>query len=465
MRTLRLALLLAGAALSGCEMAPAYHPPVVATPPAFKEDTGWSLAKPQDDQPRGPWWQVYHDADLDRIEDQVTTANQDLKAAAARYDQARALARSAKAALSPTVDLGAGASGGSLSRAVSNPEPHRNTNLESLSLDVSYEPDVWGRIRDSARAAGSRAQASAGDLASAALSLHAEAATDYFSLRGDDAQIAILDDTTANYARALELTRARFAAGYAASQDVAAAEAALDLARTRAADVRLDRARLEHAIAIITGQPPAAFSLSARVLVAEPPAVARALPGDLLQRRPDIAAAERRVAAANHDIGAVRAAFYPDFNLGGLIGAETQASAPLFGANAATWALGASGVLNLFDGGRRRAARAQATGEFDEAAAQYRQSVLAAYGEVEDNLAAQTRLAQESATQTAAVAASTRARQQATARYTAGYANYYEVVTAQGIELSARLDLALITARRMNASVLLIKALGGGWNP
>jgi multidrug efflux system outer membrane protein len=462
-RPLGAALALALAALAGCELAPPYRAPLTATPPAFKENADWSTAKPADDAPRGAWWSVFGAPELDALEARVTASNQDLKAATARFDEARALSRQAQAAFYPTVDaVGTGATH-RLSQDVANPLPHTRYDDYGVQLDLNYELDVWGRVRDLARASRQRAEASAADLATVELSLHAELAVDYFSLRGLDAQQAILDRTVAAYAKALELTQARFNGGYAAEPDVSSATALLELAKTQAADTRLGRAKVEHAIAILTGEPASTFSLPAQPLDATPPPVAATLPGALLQRRPDIAAAERRVAAANAEIGAARAAYYPDFTIGALLGTESAPASRLFSNPATTWALGPSGALNLFDGGRRRAQTAQARAAYDEAAATYRQTVLGAYGEVEDNLAALRLLADEDRTQAAAVQAAARATSQAERRYNSGYSAYYEVVTAQNIELSARLQQAQIQIRRMNADVSLIKALGGGW--
>lgn len=450
-------------ALSACEMAPHYVAPETTPSPAFREAEGWGLAKPADDQPRGVWWRAFGDADLDGIEQQVLSGDQDIKAAMARFDQARALAGIARADLFPTLGLRAGETSGQLSHAVTNPLPNRRYDDDTVGVEASYELDLWGRVRDTARAARSQAQASAGDLATITLSLQAEAAADYFALRGFDAQAAVLDATVTAYDQALALTRARFKAGYAAQPDIAAAQAALELAKTRATDARLNRARLEHALAILTGQPPAVFSLPVRLIETQPPAIAEVLPGSLLERRPDVAAAERRVAAANAEIGAARAAFFPQISLNAFGGSEARTPSALFTAPASVWAAGAAGVLNLFDGGRRRASDARAHALLAEATARYRQAVLTAYGEVEDNLAATRLLAAEQATQAAAVEAASLSRLHAQRRYAAGYANYYEVITAQNIELSARLDLARIAFLRMNAGVLLIKALGGGW--
>jgi multidrug efflux system outer membrane protein len=449
--------------LSACELAPTYKTPTIAAPSTFKESAGWMPARPADSAPRGEWWRIFNDDDLNRIEEQVTDMNQNLKEAVARFDEARALAKGARADFYPTVDAAGGAASGEQSREATNSLPHRHYDDNTVGLQASYELDVWGRVRDTARAARDRAQASAGDLAAASLSLHAEAAVDYLTLRGEDNELVVLDDTIATYEKALNLTQARFKAGYAAEPDVAAAEASLETTRTQVAEVRLNRAKLEHAIAILTGQAPAAFSIASHAYQTDVPAVADALPGELLQRRPDVAAAERRVEAANYDIGVARAAFFPTFSLSALIGQQASTQASLVSAAATTWALGASSLLNIFDGGRRRSESSRAHAAFDEAAANYRQTVLNAYGEVEDNLVTIRLLGDENRTQTAAVNAATRAVEQAERRYTAGYANYYDVITSQNIELSAKLTEVQIRYRQTNAEVLLIKALGGGW--
>jgi multidrug efflux system outer membrane protein len=460
-----LGLLLGATALplAACELAPTYQAPSVATPPAFKEAAGWTLAAPADAQTRADWWVMFKSPELDGLEARLTAANQDLQIARARFDEARALARQAQSQLFPTLSAGAGISEHKTSRDVGNPAPRSRYSDDLLQLDLNYELDVWGRLRDEARAGQDRAQASAADLATVNLSLQAELATDYFSLRGADLQQAILNQTVASYAKALDLTQARFNGGYSSGQDVSAAKALLELAKTQASDLQLNRARLEHAIAILIGEPPATFSLPVQPLIATAPVVTAVLPGTLLQRRPDIAAAERRVAAANAEIGVAKAAYYPDFSISAVLGTEATGAGRLFGDPATVWALGPTGVMTLFDAGRRRAVTDQARALDAEAAASYRQSVLTAYGEVEDNLAASQLLAQEADSQAAAVAAASDARAQAERRYNGGYAAYYEVVTAQNIELSARLQQAQIEIRRVNTGVLLVKALGGGW--
>jgi outer membrane protein, multidrug efflux system len=450
--------------LAACDLAPSYTPPIVATPPAFKETNDWKVAMPQDGMPKGAWWKVFDDAALDGLEDQIGTANQDLKAAVARYDQARAEAKNAQADFYPTIDAGGSASRVGLSREVGNPLPNRSYKSYSLALDFDYEIDVWGRVRNQAKAGADRAQASAGDLATIDLSLHAELASDYFILRGYDAEQDVLDRTVQNYRKALDLTQARFRIGYAARRDVSAAEAQYQSASTQATDVRLKRTNLEHAIAILIGQPPANFALPARTLDATPPDIAPVLPAALLERRPDIAAAERRVAAANADIGVAKAAYFPKFDLNGVFGVQSALSGELFSASAEAWALGSSAVVNVFDGGRRNALNDHARASYDEAAAHYRQTVLDAFREVEDNLASLKLLASEHVSQQAAVAAAADATGQATNLYSGGLENFYDVILAQNIELGARLGAIDIQTRRMTADVALIKALGGGWD-
>ena len=341
--------------------------------------------------------------------------------------------------------------------------PQSTANNFALGLDLDYEIDVWGRVRNQAKAGADRAEASAADLAAIALSLHAEMATDYFILCGYDAEQDVLDRTVDDYRKALELTQAGYKIGYTARPDVSAAEAQYEAARTQAAEILLKRSNLEHGIAVLTGVAPADFSLPVRQLEVTPPAVDPILPASLLERRPDIAAAERGVAAANADIGVARAAYYPTFNLGALFGLELATTAHLFTTPAEAWALGPAGLLNVFDGGKRDALNDRARAAYDAAVARYRQTVLGAFGEVEDGLASLRQLAREGETQRAAVTAAADATHQASNLYVGGLAAFYDVIVAQNIELAARLSEVDIRTRRMTASVLLIKALGGGW--
>jgi NodT family efflux transporter outer membrane factor (OMF) lipoprotein len=455
-------ILMAGT-VAGCNLAPDYHRPQIATPAAFKESGDWKVAAPDEGAPRGPWWSIYKNPELDGLEDRVTQANQSLKAAVAQFQEAQAVAREARSSYFPTVNLNGAATRNKLSGTIANVRPQSLYNDYQANLNLSYEIDVWGRVRNLVEAGKDRAQASAGDLAAMDLSLHAELAIDYFMLRGDDAAQDIFDQTVRDYEKALELTTNRFNGGFAAQADVAEAQTQLLVAKTQDTNNHLLRVQLEHAIAILVGEPPANFSLEPKALSAAPPAIDAGFPGTLLERRPDIAAAERRVAAANADIGVQRAAYYPSFNLSAMFGVESAFPGQMLMAPAETWALGPSGVLSLFDGGLRDAMNDEARAAYSEMAADYRQTVLNAYGEVEDNLAALGMLEKEYATQKDAVAAAAIATTQAERRYAGGLNSYFEVVTAQNAELSARLALEDIQIRRMSASVSLIKALGGGW--
>ncbi|RUL77482.1 efflux transporter outer membrane subunit [Dyella choica] len=459
-----LLVMLAATLISACDLAPQYSRP--STPPvsAYKEAGQWITATPSDAIPRENWWTVFHDATLDTLEARVTQANQDLQGAIARFDEARADARQAQADFYPTIDANGSATRNHLSGNVANPLPHRTFQQYNLGLDFSYELDIWGRVRNEARAGKYRTEASAGDLATLDLSVHAELAVDYFLLRGYDSEQDILDRTVQNYQTNLDLTEARIKVGYARKSDVSAARAQWESARTQAAEIKLKRAKLEHAIAILTGVPPANLSLPGHLLDVEPPSIDAALPSQLLERRPDVASAERRVAAANADIGVARAAYFPTINLNTLIGLAAGGAGSVFSASSQAWSFGPSATLNVFDGGRRGAINAKARAQHDEAVATYRQTVLKAFGEVEDNLVSLNQLAQEAQTQQAAVTDSAETTRHATDLYKGGLQSYFDVVQAQNIELQARLADVDVRTRRMTSSVLLIKALGGGWS-
>jgi len=455
--------MLAVALISACDLAPRYSRPTTPTVTAYKEAGPWVTATPGDAIPRTAWWTVFHDATLDTLETRVAQANQDLQGAIARFDEARADAREAQADFYPTIDANGSATRNHLSGNLANPLSNRSFRQYSLGPDFTYELDVWGRVRNEARAGKFRAEASAGDLAMVDLSVHAELAADYFALRGYDSEQDILDKTVQNYRINLDLTSARLKVGYARKADVSAAQAQWESVRTQAAEIRLKRAKLEHAIAILTGAPPASLSLPVQRLDAEPPAINPVLPSELLERRPDVASAERRVAAANADIGVARAAYFPTINLNALFGLAAAQTGAVFSASSEAWSYGSSASVNLFDGGRRRAINAQARARRDEAVATYRQTVLNAFGDVEDNLAALRQLAEEAQTQQAAVSAAAETTMHATDLYKGGLQSYFDVVQAQNIELQARLADVDIRTRRMTSSVLLIKALGGGW--
>ncbi|WP_295994163.1 efflux transporter outer membrane subunit [Rugamonas sp.] len=463
-----LTVLLLSGGLAACSLAPEYKKPeTVAAPQSYKEIDGWKPAQPSEEQARGKWWQAYGDAELNAMEEHIGAGNQSLQAAVARLQQARAQTRQVSSDLAPTVTTNPSATRGRTStnspRYPNGAEP--TLNNFNIGLDVSYELDVFGRVRNAVSTAKAGQQASAADLATLDLSLHAELANDYFSLRSDDAQQLLLDHTVDDYEKSLKLTENLFNGGGTALIDVAQAQAQLETARTRAADIRLHRAQTEHAIAVLLGRNPSEFHLDAKPLAVTqaPPAIATGLPSALLERRPDVAGAERRVAAANAEIGVARAAYFPVFSLAGLFGYDSAQSSSWLKAPSRTWSFGPTAVLTLFDGGRRRALNEQAQAVYDEKVANYRGTVLTAYQEVEDNIAALVQLEKESNSQALAVKASGTALEQANYRYKGGLVTYLEVSTIENVALQAQLSAAAIQLRRMQASVLLVKALGGGW--
>jgi outer membrane protein, multidrug efflux system len=447
--------LLAGSVLAGCDLAPKYQPPTVTAPaPEFKEGGPWTPADPADAAPRGHWWAVIPDPKLDELETMLDQQAPSLQAALARYDQAVDLARKARAGLVPEFDAN-----GSVSHQHYPSTPEHDI---SLGGTVSYELDLWGHVRNQVAAARAEAQASAADAAAIKLSLEAELADDYLNLRGLDAQVDVLRQTTEAYKQALDLTQQRFDGG-------ASSEVDLDRAKTQFGDVQAQyeqtqasRALLEHAIAALVGEQPSRFSVAVQTTQAEAPHVPVSAPSELLQRRPDVAAAERRVKEANANIGVARAAMYPTVTLSGAGGFETIGEAAH--AAAGYWAAGpAFAVLPLFDGGRRHADVARARSAFDEAAATYRQTVLDAFRQVEDELTLANRLAVAEARQQEAVDAAVQTDKLATQRYTEGAADYLDVVTAQTAELQARQSDVQIRTQRLVASIDLVRSLGGGW--
>ena len=468
MRAAACLALAAGCALGGCSLAPHYQRPATPVPPeSYKELGDWKVATPADATPRGAWWTMFGDEDLNQLESRASNANQSLKAALARLDEAHAATRIARAGYFPTIDAQASATRQRAS--VNSPgyaqgsNPNYNTFV--VGGDLSYEIDLFGRIRNTVAGARATEQATAGDAATLDLAVHAELATDYFSLRGLDAQQQLLDRTVADYAKALDLTRNLYQGGAAALSDVQLAQAQLETARTQAEDTRLRRAQTEHAIAVLVGAVASGFHLEARPLasvVAIPP-VDPGLPSQLLERRPDVAAAERRVAAANAAIGVARAAYFPVFSLAGTAGQASTQSSNWLSAPSRYWSIGPQGVLTVFDAGLHAAQSAAAHASYDEQVANYRGTVLAAYQDVEDNLAALRQLALEDVSQAAAVTATQGALEQALYRYKGGVVTYLEVVTTENAALAARLAAVDIETRRISATVLLVRALGGDW--
>jgi NodT family efflux transporter outer membrane factor (OMF) lipoprotein len=459
---------LAGAALAACSLAPRYQRPTMQAPPAaYKEAGEWKVAVPADAVARGRWWSMFGDADLDALEEQVTLTNQSLKAALARLEEARAQTRLARASWFPSITAQANATRGETSVYSSTyvPGKPRTGNDFVLGGDLSYELDLFGRIRNTVAGARASEQASAGDAAALDLSLHAELANDYFTLRGLDIEQRFLDHTVEDYARALQLTENLYRGGASPISDVQQAQAQLETARTQAEDTRLRRAQSEHAIAVLVGQEASSFTLAPRADEAfwSVPAVDPGLPSQLLERRPDVAAAERRVAAANAGIGVARAAYFPVFSLSGGAGWQGLQTSNLLSAPAQYWSIGPQALLTVFDAGAHAAQSAAAHASYDEQVANYRGTVLTAFQDVEDNLAALRQLQKESISEAAAVAATQGALDQANLRYKGGIVTYLEVVSTENAALAARLAAVDIQTRRVNASVLLVRALGGDW--
>lgn len=450
---------------TGCTVGPNYHRPSAPAAPEFKEAAGWQPAQPQDQQVRGNWWEDYRDQTLNGLEKKVEVSNQTLKIAVSQYTQARAEVKYQRANYFPflTTEPGVMRSRGSQNRTFYFQGKNQYNDF-LLPLDVSWEPDFWGRIRRTVEAARATAQASAADAQNVRLSLQAELALDYFEMRGLDAQKEILDETVVAFQRTLKLTQERYNIGLNSALDVAEAQTELQTADAQDQDVGVARAQFEHAIAVLIGEAPAELSIAPRVVDSTPLVVPTGLPSQLLERRPDVAAAERQVDAANAQIGIARSAYYPAFSLTGVGGFESAAPGNWFTGPSSLWSVGVSAFLPLIDWGQRHALNTEAEANYDGTVANYRQTVLGAYQEVEDNLAALRILQGEAGTQQQAVASAQHQEQIALARYKSGLADYLIVITAQTVALNNQLTEVNIQTRRMSASVLLIKAMGGGWN-
>ncbi|MDE1150030.1 MAG: efflux transporter outer membrane subunit [Azospirillaceae bacterium] len=462
--------LLAGGALlalAACNLAPDYQPPSLTLPPAFKEAGGapWGPAQPADATTRGPWWTAFNDPVLNGLEDKIETANPSLAVALARYDEARADAASMSAGLLPRADLNASIT----NNRQSEDRPLRSRTQQdvygnnTIGGTASYEVDLWGKVRNQVTAGRAASQASAADLASVRLGLQAELATDYFALRGLDDRAQILADTVTAYEKQLSLTQTMFKGHIVAGMDVSRAETQLDSARSQVSQIASQRAQMEHAIAALVGLAPAEFSLTAASWNPSLPAVPTGLPSSLLQRRPDIAAAERDVLAANAGIGVARAAYYPDLTLQASGGVENTGF-NLFKLPMTFWSVGPGVTLPLFDGGRLDAGLAKAVAQHNEASAQYRGTVLTAFREVEDNLAAIRLLGQAAKEEDAGTGAAQRTLDMAMNLYRDGADSYLDVVTAQTALLEAQQSSLDLHTRQVQADVALIRALGGGWD-
>jgi len=470
MKAKRIVLPLATAVLlAGCTAGPDYVRPAVDVPAAYREDTKeglrWQTARPRDHLPRGNWWSAFGDPQLDLLLAQVDVSNQTLLAAEAQFRQSVALADVARAAWFPALTAGVSETR-SRPSGTTGPVTGASTTkrtIYSAPLNFSWEADLWGRIRRSIESGESTAQASAADLENARLSLQAQLAQDYFLLRSLDSQKRLIEGTVAAYAKSLELTTNRYKSGVVARIDVAQAEAQLKSAQAQLLDLGVQRAQLEHAIAVLVGRAPAGFAITATQSAIQPPAPPLTLPADLLERRPDIAAAERRVAAANAQIGVAEAAWFPAATLSASYGFQTATAAQWFTLPSRFWSIGPALALAVFDGGRRRAVSEQAMAAYEAGVANYRQSVLTGFQEVEDNLAALRILEEEARVQAEAAAAAQQSLEYSLNQYKAGITTYLQVVSAQATAFSAQRASADILARRMTASVQLVKALGGGW--
>jgi len=461
-------LLLAIAVLqfSGCTGGPNYKRPTAEVPPAYKEVGNWKQAQPNEQNLGGNWWEMFQDPQLNALELQVNVSNQNLKAAEAQYTQARALLRYNRAAYFPTIDGGGSATRNRISshRPASIVANGITYNDFQIPLELSYQVDVWGRVRRTVESYREQAQASAADLATVNLSMHAQLALDYFQARTLDAEERLLNSTVTQYEQALELIENRFAGGIASELEVQQARTQLETTRAQAIDVGVARAQYEHAVAILIGKPPADFSLAALPLTAPPPPIPPGLPSELLERRPDIAAAERRMASANAQIGVAKAAYYPTVSLGATGGFESGVITTLISGPSILWSAGGSAVAPIFDAGRRRANLDQAIAAYDQTVANYRETVLTGFQQVEDNIAASRILENEAQAQDKAVVAAQKYLELAVIRYRGGVTSYLEVTTAQSAALSNQLTALNILGRRMVDAVTLVQALGGGWD-
>ena len=459
-------LILAALLLTGCAVGPKYKTPAVPVPPAYKEAANWKTAQPNDQNLGGNWWEIFSDPQLNSLEQQINVSNQNLKAAVAQYQQSRAALRYVRADYYPTVTAGPSAT----RQMYSNNRPPQSTfdgetfNDFVLPVNFSYQVNAWGRVSKNVESYREQAQASAADLAVVNLSMHAALAIDYFAARSLDAEEKLLQDTVAQYQQAFQLNEDRFQGGLASEVEVEQARTILETTRAQMVDVGVARAQYEHAVAVLVGKPPAEFTLPPLPLTAPPPSIPIGFPSTLLERRPDIAAAERRVASANAQVGLAKTAYYPLVNIGASGGFESGSLTTLLQGPSGFWAVGSSAVVTLFDVGRRRAVNDQAKAGYDASVASYRQTVLTAFQQIEDNLAALRILEQEAGVQSTAVEAAERSLSLSNTRYEGGVTSYLEVITAQNAALTDEVTAVNVLGRREANAVLLIEALGGGWD-
>ena len=467
--------ILALALLTGCAVGPDYKRPAATTttlPDTYAGATnGWKLAAPQAQFPKGNWWEVFGDPELNSLETQASGGNLQLQAAVARFDEARAQMDVTRAGLFPSVDL----SGSATRQRVSPNTPSLSTgqpigqastyNEFTLPLDFTYELDLWGRVRRSVESARAQTQASADDLATIKLAIQAEVAVDYFTLRALDSERAVLRSSIIVFSKSLDLTKSQRTGGIATDLEVAQAETVLKTTQAQIPAVSLQRAQLEHALAVLTGQPATTFRIAEQSLAVTPPAIPPGMPSELLERRPDISAAERRMAAANASIGVAKAAFYPTIQLDGLVGLESVNAGAVFNASSRMWAVGPSVTLPIFEGGRLRAGLRLSQATYEEMVANYRDTVLNGFAEVEDSLSAQTLLASQYDAVYAALLAARRELEIANNRYRDGLITYLDVATAENTTLNLEFSTVQLRGQQLVAAITLVKSLGGGWSP
>jgi NodT family efflux transporter outer membrane factor (OMF) lipoprotein len=465
-----MAALVSALALTGCKpVGPNYQAPAITAPPAFSDDGhngNWAAAAPADAAPRADWWTIYHDDQLNQLEQRCATANQSIAAALHAYEQAHDLVRENQASLKPTVGIGGSATRNRISETKPLHVAGGATNYWDflIPVDISWEPDFWGGIRRQIESSAANAQASAADLANTRVSLQGSLAYTYFQLRGIDAQAQLLRATLDSYEQSLKLTQVRQKGGLATDSDVQQALTQLEQTRAQLIDLGVQRAQFEHAIAVLAGEPATGFHIAEKPLNGDPPSVPTGIPSQLLQRRPDIAAAERRVAAANALIGVAKSAYYPTITLGASGGTESDLASQIFKAPSAIWNAGPGINETIYDGGRRKAQVDYAFAQRDQATALYRENVLSAFRDVEDQLSNLRILEQEATVTARAVAAAKRSTQLSTMRYKGGLATYLEVLTNQTIELGNERTAATLVTERILASAQLQILLGGGWN-
>ncbi|MEN3292987.1 MAG: hypothetical protein V7642_2240 [Burkholderiales bacterium] len=456
-RVKQIVLVLSVAQLAGCAVGPEYVRPPVEAPAAFKEFKGWKIAQPRDLEIRGKWWNAFNDPLLNALEDQVNVSNQNLAQAEARFRQAKALVQEARAAYFPQVS-------GSVSTTRAGRGASNVTDIRALTFDAKWEADLWGRIRRTVEANQADAEASAADLDATRLSIQAQLAQAYFQLRAADTQQRLFETTVADYQRSLQLTQNQYAAGVAAKENVVLAETQLKTAQAQSIDLGVQRAQLEHAIALLIGKPASDFALPPALLASAIPAVPVGVPSTLLERRPDIAAAERRVAAANADIGIAVAAYFPDLTVSATAGFSSSSLAQWLTVPNRFWSVGPAIAQTLFDAGARRARTDQAIAAYDAEVAAYRQAVLTGFQEVEDNLAALRILEQEAQVQDEALQSARLSVALTNNQYKAGIVSYLNVIIVQTTALGSERAAVDLQNRRLVSCILLIKALGGGWH-